>query len=283
VSSAANHWVYQEVLEVRAVSNVCTIGQDWDRISPGLAGCAIAQGWWPGDGTKLDFASALSDRPTGEASALRRWGRATLLLEQQNGHIDGLFLRRLLSDHYEGTYSEVDPFTASVGPVPLCRHAHHGTGGAATAASLFTRLTRDAERLLAAECAFGPPCLGVFFPVFLDGELPFALTGGGFATEMPNLGWRLRKAGALLGSGPDQEARVRERLARLQYELDQEAEEFAASGAALKRRGEHARLQHSATELMRLFVQQFDAALAEFDPPRLDRRAHVAPLANTGG
>jgi hypothetical protein len=34
--------------------------QDWNRISPGLGQHAISQGWWPGDGSKLDFVGALS-------------------------------------------------------------------------------------------------------------------------------------------------------------------------------------------------------------------------------
>src|SRR6266852_4485967 len=33
VETAGHHWVYQEIKEVRAVSNVCLIRQDWDRIS----------------------------------------------------------------------------------------------------------------------------------------------------------------------------------------------------------------------------------------------------------
>src|SRR5262249_41870842 len=63
VETAGCHWVYQEVLEVRAVSNVSTVRQDWDRISSGLADYAIGRGWWPGDGSKLDFAGALSEDP----------------------------------------------------------------------------------------------------------------------------------------------------------------------------------------------------------------------------
>jgi hypothetical protein len=262
VETAANHWVYQEILEVRAVSNLSTIRQDWDRISHGLAGSAIAQGWWPADGTKLDFATALSASPTGAASALRRWGRATLLLEQQNGHIDGGFVRRLLSDHYEGTHFEVDPFTPGDGPAPLCEHASR-TGHAGTAAGFLTRIARDAGRLPVVECAFGPPCLGVHFPVFLDGELPFEFSAAGAP-----VGGRVRQIEELLRTEPEQANQVRDRLARLQVEIDQEADEFATGGAALKQSGEAARLHQSATVLMRNFVEQFNALFAEL---------HIAP------
>src|SRR5262249_2473553 len=98
VETAGRHWVYQEVQEVRAVSNVRVIRQDWDRISQGLASYAIAPGRWADDGSKLDFAGALGEEPGDHGTAMRRWGRATLLLMEQNGHIDTAFVRQLLSD-----------------------------------------------------------------------------------------------------------------------------------------------------------------------------------------
>src|SRR5262249_24339319 len=81
VEAAGVHWVYQELKQVRAMSDVCTVRQDWDWISRGLATHAIEQGWWPADGTKLDFAGTVTQTREGHAAGLRRWGRATLLLE----------------------------------------------------------------------------------------------------------------------------------------------------------------------------------------------------------
>lgn len=256
VETAAGHWVCQEVLEVRAVSNVCTIRQDWDHISRGLAGLAIGQGWWPADGSKLDFAEALSDSPTGEASALRRWGRATLLLEQQNGRIDAGLLRRLLGDHYEGTHFEVDPFARRPVPLPICQHApDRGTG-----ASLIAHTAAGTDRLRYLECAFGPPCQTVYMPVFLEGDLPPAFT----ADLSPVLaGPALDAPADRLYADPATRVELRTRLLRLQADLDQEAEEFAAEGAALRDQGDLARLRQSATEFMQRGVDQFRALLAE--------------------
>src|SRR5436305_1933998 len=83
---AGDRWAYQQVREVRAMGDLGTLRQDWDGIADGLSSHAIARGWWPGDGSKLDFAGALGQAGAEPADALRRWGRATLLLEQQNGH-----------------------------------------------------------------------------------------------------------------------------------------------------------------------------------------------------
>src|SRR5262249_4270173 len=102
VETAGIYWVHQEIHEVRCVSSVRVVRQDWDRIAGGLATHAIGHGWWPGDGSKLDFAGALAEVPSAHPAALRRWGHATLCLQEQNGHIDLAFFRRLLTDHEEG-------------------------------------------------------------------------------------------------------------------------------------------------------------------------------------
>jgi secernin len=256
---AGSSWVMQEVQQVRAATNVGIVRQDWNRIAPGLASRAIERGWWPGDGSKLDFAGAVSAEPLGEASALRRWGRATLLLEQQSGHIDVAFLRRLLSDHYEGMQSEVDPLQPAVGPTPLCRHAH-AAGGLATAASLVVRLGAEPGEVCVAWCAFGPPCAGVYFPLFLEGELPAAFTGA--ASE--GLGRRVERLHAHLRQSPKRWEQARASFGLLQARIDQEAEEFVEEATALKRRGASAELQRQAGLFMQHHLERFEEVLDGF-------------------
>jgi dipeptidase len=255
VEAAGDAWAVQEIGQVRAAGDVAVVRQDWDRLAPGLAARAIARGWWPEDGSKLDFAGALSDDPAGRASALRRWGRATLLLEQQNGHIDVAFLRRLLSDHYEGTRYEVDPLDAFGRVTPLCQHA---TGGArtATAASFVAALSRGPAAVPVVWCALGPPCLGVHFPLFPDGELPAALAGGA-----GGLGVRVRQLAGWVGADPERLDLVRDALGRLQGRFDQEAEEFIPEAAALKHEGRGEELYRVAGSLMQSHVERFDEAL----------------------
>src|SRR5262249_51188246 len=84
LAACGTYWAVQEVREVRAQCDVCQLRQDWDRISPGLADLAIKSGWWPDDGSKLDFAGALVGEDVISGPGLRRWGRATVVLEQHN-------------------------------------------------------------------------------------------------------------------------------------------------------------------------------------------------------
>lgn len=261
--TAGRYWVYQEIEQVRAVSNLCTIRQDWDRISPGLGGLAIEHGWWPGDGSKLDFADALSENPVGEASALRRWGRATLLLEQQNGHIDAEFLRRVLGDHYEGTHFEIDPLAVLNGPAPLCQHGN-APAAVPTAASMIACLGGSEERLPVVGCAFGPPCLSLYFPIFLTGALPSSFSRTGPEAVADTMSGRIFHLNDRVRAQPQLWSAVRERMASLQDDFDREAEEVAIEGAALKQRGERMELESLTGSFMQRNLEQFDHLLSEF-------------------
>ena len=258
VETAGRHWVYQEIREVRAAGNACIIRQDWNRISPGLSDYVIRQGWWPADGSKLDFAGAVTENPMGHASGLRRWGRATLLLEQQNGHIDSAFLRRVLGDHYEGMHFEVDPLVSLTGPVTLCQHGV-GPGALATATSLVAQLGGRSGGLNIAWCAFGPPCCNVYFPLFIEGDIPEVF--GGKTPSAESLWTQAVHLGEQLHIDPEQRGLVRETFGRLQARLDQDAEEFAYEGIALKRSGSFVELQRLAGLGMQHSLELFESAL----------------------
>jgi dipeptidase len=258
VEAAGHHWACQEVQQVRAVSDVGTIHQDWVRISRGLSAHAIGQGWWPADGSKLDFASAVHEEAVGPASALRRWGRTTYLLEQQSGHIDVAFLRRLLADHYEGMQGEVDPFGSSAGPTPLCQH---GAGGRITAASMVAPLHTDSSRPTLAWCAFGPPCVSVYFPVFLDAALPEAFANAGQQPNAASVWWRTQRLHEHLCRNPRRVEQASESMSRLQARFDQEAEEIAAEMAPLKSRREMDELQRRGSIYLQHCLERYGEAL----------------------
>jgi hypothetical protein len=234
VETGGRHWVCQEVCDVRALCAANTVGQDWDHIAPGLAAHAIAAGWWPGDGSKLDFARAVGACEAAEAAALRRWERATQSLGEHRGHIDTAFVRLLLAD-------------------PGGRPGEETDTPEATTARLIAHLPADPRRLPLLWYRFGSPCGGVYFPVFLEGELPAAFTGA--AAEAA--------AGSLFLPGqPQPQGVAREGLDRLQARFDQEAEEFAAEGAVLKQAGSQAEVGRQATLFMQHCLERFEEVCA---------------------
>jgi hypothetical protein len=260
VEAAGTHWVYQQLREVRALSTVSTVRGDWDRISRGLSALAIDHGWWPEDGSKLDFAGSLCPTLAEQGPALRRWGRTTLLLGEQNGHIDAAFVRRVLTDLDERPASET-PSLRGLGPK-----------APATAASLVTQLAGDG-RPRPVWCAFGPPRWSVYFPVFLDGDLPVAFTDGVF----PGMWERVRQLATAAGQRTRKWEMVQEGLSRLQARFDQEAEEFAAEAAALKERGEGKEVPRQAGLFMQHCVEAFEEVWADaVAQPRAERRLTVS-------
>jgi hypothetical protein len=264
------YWVYQEVQQVRAVSDIGTVRQDWDWIARGLAGHAIERGWWPGDGSKLDFAQAVGSVLPADESALRRWGRATLLLEEQNGHIDVAFFRRLLSDHYEGCTHEVNPLRPATGPVPICQH-DAGRGRAATAASLVVPL--DGSSLT--WCAFGPPCTSVYFPVFLDGDLPPALGATGDETGAGSVQSLMQRLRDLIDGDRERWALARSALSQLQARLDQETEEFLTETAGQREREPH-EFERQAGLFMQHAVECFEATAEQLMEKLSQASDHLA-------
>jgi dipeptidase len=255
VETAGHHWVYQEIQEVRAVSNVRVIRQDWDRISHGLASYAISQGWWPDDGSKLDFAGALGDEPGLQASAFRRWGRITLCLMEQNGHIDTPFARRLLGDECENSLQGQGPLE----PKRTVREM----AAPAVATGFVVALTGEPAQLPMAWSSLGTACGDFYFPVYLDGELPAAFSSAVQQPDGDNLWSRMLRLDEQLEHDPERRALSRDSFARLQARFDQEAEEFTAEALALKQRGALTELQRQATLFMEHNLERYEGVLTD--------------------
>lgn len=263
VETAGHHWVYQEVQEVRAVSNVRVIRQDWDRISQGLAAYAIAQGWWPDDGSKLDFAGALREDPGAHGSALRRWGRATLRLMEQSGHIDTAFVRQLLGELVEESLAGSETAARAEGGVTGYRTRPERATQAGAPSGFVVSLSSQPGRLATTWYAVAVTRATIYLPLFLDGDLPEVLTRARQHASTAAFWRHLSQLDEQLERDPDQHRLVRERFAGLQDRFDQEAEEFAAEGAGLKQRGAHEDVHRQATSFMQYNVERFEAVLAD--------------------
>jgi secernin len=263
IEAADRYWALQEIRSVRAVTDLSVIRQDWDRISCGLADQAITRGWWQADGSKLDFAASLVSDPVGPCSALRRWGRATILLESESGRIDAATVRRILGDHYEGTRFEVDPASDAAGPVPLCRHAcpprHLGT-----ATSFHVELADRPHGLVTAWAAFGPPCVSVYLPLFvLAGSDGVSLRPGESPYGCVTLGQMFGELHQVLGRDAGTWRQVRERFAGLQARIDEEAQEFQQEAASLLENNNRAEVQRLAGFVLQSHLELCDGIAQE--------------------
>jgi hypothetical protein len=225
LAACGSHWAVQQVASVRALNEVCHVRQDWDRISPGLASLAIHRGWWPEDGSKLDFAGALAAPNDAKDIGYRWWGQATLLLEQQRGAVDIALLRRLFTD------------SAAVAD----------SGRSASTACLIAQVRPLEESVPLAWCSFGPPLSRLYFPLPVVAEPPHVFRPNGPAAEGCDL-WR-RMTRDWQGRALTAEARTA--LADLQARFDLMAGEFLAEAAALQQRSD----SHGLRRLAESFTQ----------------------------
>lgn len=247
LETAGAWWAYQEVHQVRAVGNARVIHQDWDRIRPGFSGLAIEHKWWPDDGRKLDVASALDPESLGVRGAMRRWGKATFALEQQNGKLDPASLRWLLAEHHEIARDE----RALAGTTTVSRVIE--VGGAP-------------ERPPLMWSAFGPPRLAIYLPAFLTGEIPVSLSGADTGYGEPSLRHRLAHL-------PEHRADLQERISRLQETIDNDTAEFVAQEMELSQRGAEEERHRQASlfmehcmELANEFLQALGMGVAPTQP-----------------
>jgi hypothetical protein len=239
LESVGRYWAVLECPQVRAVTDVAMIRQDWQRLSSGLSQLAIQNGWWDGDGSKLDFAGCLAKNTSSHDAARRRWDRATLTLEQQHGAIDEPFLRRLLLGYHDAA------------PAP---------DAAPLADSLMASLADPCEPLLA-WCAFGPPGTAVHFPIWLDGELPTAFH------EHDAAGidvWQQTQELLAFGeSNEESRLNLTHALERLQSSFEQDVEALLPRARLWKRQGESVHWSNQATASMNRHVAMFARELRQ--------------------
>jgi hypothetical protein len=248
IEASGKYWVYQEVQQIRSLTNLCTIRQDWDAIAPGLAGHCIEQQWWPEDGTKLDFAGVLEADPETAKTALGRWGKATWMLEQQNGHIDAAFLRRLLSGSFHQREMSLPALPRTVGSGPQKRPLPLPSPGESI--SLVVEMNPRQEVVPLAWWSIDPTKESLYFPIPLAGNIPEP-----FSTNDPSspdcLVGRLSRLSTMAGVDRQHRRMIRAALEERQAAFEGETTAFLGEVTALKTQGQESLVPLQAEQFMR--------------------------------
>ena len=190
IETSDRHWALRNVRGVGNASNHVSISDDWDQLSSEAASHAIESGWWNGDTERLDFGAAYRDTSWVPATfSSGRFRRAREILEDGRGRIDDATMRAALRDHYDGPV-----FRAAYDPtderyLSVCMHAD--PVGATTAAAV-VRLPPPPAPIRYWAC-LGPPCVGVFVPLYIHGELPNRLSLASEQIDDESLWWQFRK------------------------------------------------------------------------------------------
>jgi secernin len=231
LETSDRHWVARRVRGRAAISNLATIGDDWDEASAGIEAHAAARGFWtPAPGRRFDFRAAFENpEPRYRAEARHEASCRFLARPGRPGLAD---VMRHLRDHYDGGTvhrpgrKEGDPRGWSV-----CMHPGPATGH--TAASLVVELAPPAAGPLVAWCSMAPPCGSAFLPVGLDGPLPAALATAGPEPADDSAWWRQKALEDAIQADPERRTPVAQ-AAWLAWERELLAEVARDPGGATR-------------------------------------------------
>jgi dipeptidase len=192
LEASDRRWALRRIRAVGSASNHLTIGDDWDAVSPGSIEHAVAQGWWSETSdSRFDFGAAYRDTSVApDFISSGRHGRTCQLLEAGRGQLTPASLRTALRDHYDsGQVYRPGRAVDDERYYSVCMHADPvGT----TTASMIARLGHDREPLVYWG-SLGSPCVSVFLPYYIDGELPAELARGGEHTSVDSPWWQFKE------------------------------------------------------------------------------------------
>ena len=234
VECVGHDWAVKRVDGFTSVSNVGQIGRDADRVSPGAKSLATRLGLYEMEfGERFDFAKAFAD-VEGSASGIARQCRSEAMLGAKAGQLDVRSLAAVLTDHSDGQNPDEPQVIDVASGISICVHRTTGESRAASTASLVADLCATSERLPVYWCGMYSPCMTVFMPMFIEGNLPSSLA---IARELPSDDspwwdfYRLTHYG--LRAGAEVRSQIRSDLQALQNELFESAYEMAKKGRDL--------------------------------------------------
>ena len=261
LQTAGHEWAVKQVKGAVGISNVYSLEEDWDRLSPSGINEAMAQGWWTDASARFNFSEAYSreaDRSVGSGAMRRK--RSCALLSKYTGNIDIQTMMALLSDHSDGSQPD-EPFQTEISSgTSICVHHDDKGEGGNTAASLVAHLCDDGSRLPIYWCSFYSPCLAVFLPIFIEGELPQVLAIGDETPSDDSPWWLFRQLSLKLRlEEPELIPTVQAKWQELQTQLLTTAYEIAKEGKFLIERG----CENTANQLLTRYMAENVEAMLE--------------------
>ncbi|MDA1256447.1 MAG: hypothetical protein O3C10_01170 [Chloroflexi bacterium] len=231
VEAVGHEWAVRPASGAHSVSNVSAMDGEV-RLSPGAEAQAARHGLFEvGRGDAFDWTAAYS-AVNDATSGARRQSRSSSILEYHTGEIDFGKLMLTLSDHGapEGEPGKFEPVPGDLRGI--CTHPQYE--GGATTASLIADLCADGSRLPVYWCGMYLPCMALFFPVFIEGDLPEALSVGGSSSSPGSPWWMFHDlAQEGLAGGYDRMKEIHEGWWDLQKGLFGSAYDMAARGRAM--------------------------------------------------
>ena len=172
-------WAWKKITDVWSISNMISLGQDFDAASPGLIQNAIRKGWCKSE-SAFNFSRCYADPLiTWGAAARTRENCSRNILSQKKGSLTTADFMEILRDHGPKSGFRPDKYGGTV-----CMHAADKLiRRSQSVGSLVSKLSGTSANVYVTGAA--NPCMSPFYPVFGTGVINPAgyLEGGAVFNE----------------------------------------------------------------------------------------------------
>jgi len=259
LETSDRRYAWKKVTDVGCISNHVAIGDDWDTLSDDAVDFAVSNGWWDAaEEGRFDFAAAYRNTEyVPPQISEERLSQARTLLDEYRGKISPRTMMRSLRDHYDSGTIFTPGRTPDDGKCfSICMHADPvGT----TAASVVAHLRGSAGPKVY-WASFGPPCSGVFMPLYIEGEIPKPLTQAGAGFSEDSVWWLFKKLSERVAEDfAGRTPRVQEEWLELESDFFDKAAALEGEVASLNADGETAKINSRLTQFME---DNFDEVLS---------------------
>jgi secernin len=199
LETSGRQWAAKKVNECASISNRPSTNS-YDLASPEVREYARERGFWDGR-RAFDFSAAYTEEahPT-TFSANARLARSRELLSR-DGKLSVRDMVAFLRDHYEaGEMPIIAAPPESERHFSLCMH----TAFAATTASVVAELpSPESRRTPVMWVSMAAPCTGIFFPLYVAGKIPDALTRASMEPSADFPWWHMKSIQDAVARDPE--------------------------------------------------------------------------------
>lgn len=189
LDTCGRRWVARKVKDVAGISNCYSTEEYWDEDSGDIKEYAYDNGWISRD-IPFNFAKAYSAMTLKHRAAHPRYMRLNNLLRESKGKITLETMRRIQRDHFEGELIAPRWSPADGLHVSICMHAMLDTASK-TAAASHVEITKDRQPIW--WNAFAVPCMSIFAPYTVHGDLPEFISTAGEKYSNNSAWWRFER------------------------------------------------------------------------------------------
>ncbi len=190
------HWVYRRLNDVQGISNVYSIGREYDAASKDIDIFAESKGLHTA-GQPFDFSKSFMLLNYHYMGGFSRSQWSTKMLRGKRGHLNAENVLEILRGHYEGDTIE-NRWSAVGGCVPcVCMHGSEPTH-THSAASMVVEYHKTAYRelLFTYWGSVCPPCCSIIVPFYNAGYIPRKLGAGENYYDEASFWWKVNRMAA---------------------------------------------------------------------------------------